>query len=287
MTPIVQTAPAKINLNLHIVGRRDDGYHQLESRVGFTASGDLLSFAPSDDLKLSVRGPFRTDLTSDEDWSKNNLVSQAAALLKSAAGIDKGAHITLTKNLPVASGMGGGSSDAAATLRGLMTLWDVTIPLKTQLELAARLGADVPACLLPNSYVLREIGNHLTVVDRLGSTPIVLVNPGKAVLTKTVFDAFQAADTAFSPARDTPASYAALASDFGNDLTPFAVEQVPEIADILTELSGLDGVQLARMTGSGATCFAIFDSADTQRAGAAHIAATWPDYWVKADQLLA
>jgi len=270
---ITDTAHAKVNLTLHVTGQRDDGYHLLDSLVMFTSLGDEISVTPADELNLTINGPFADELSADDD----NLVLRAAR----SFGHSAGAIITLTKTLPVASGIGGGSADAAATLRALSQLWGLPLPdAATQLAL----GADVPVCMSPELTRMAGVGEDIA---RLGPAPmldILLINPGVAVSTPTVFSGLARKTNPAMPDTmpdpfDTDDWVAWLARQ-RNDLAAPARATSPVINTVLSELTASEGCQLARMSGSGATCFAIFEDAETRDATAAKIRKVHPDWWV-------
>lgn len=248
-------APAKVNLFLRVVGRREDGYHILDSLAVFAGVGDELTASPAGDLRLTLAGPFGAALQTEPD----NLVLRAASRLRVAAGVPGGAHLHLAKNLPVASGIGGGSADAAAALRLLSRMWGVAVPA----DMAVALGADVPVCLHARPARMGGIGEVLGPAPRLPRFGMVLANPGEAVATPAVFRARAAG---FSPPARLPAEWAsaaAMATDLaalGNDLQDAAVSLCPAIGTVLAALARLPGCRLARMSGSGATCFALFDT---------------------------
>jgi 4-diphosphocytidyl-2-C-methyl-D-erythritol kinase len=262
-------APAKINLHLHIVGRRDDGYHLLDSLVVFAGVGDRLIVSAGSDLSLTVTGPFAGGLAVERD----NLVLRAARGLADLAGINASGALVLEKNLPVASGIGGGSADAAATLRLLRQFWDVAPELD---GLAGALGADVPVCLLGRPALMSGVGEILMPAPPLPQVGLVLVNPGVAVPTPGVFRA--RSGVVFSEVACFPfagwGDVLALAADLRgvrNDLQAAACTIAPVIGDVLDELGSLPGCLLARMSGSGATCFGLFASAGAAREAAAGI----------------
>jgi 4-diphosphocytidyl-2-C-methyl-D-erythritol kinase len=267
-------APAKINLALHVIGQRPDGYHLIDSLVVFAPVGDRLTAAPADQLSLTVIGPFAEGVPADE----SNLVRKAAMTL----GQGRGAAITLEKNLPVASGIGGGSADAAAALRALSRLWDLPLPAP---EAALALGADVPVCLAARSARMRGIGEIVEPLPPPVPVNIVLANPGQAVSTPQIFALLSERENL--PLPEIPAfasatEVARFAATCRNDLQQPAVTLVPAIADVLAALRASDGCLLARMSGSGATCFGLYaDAAKRDRARAA-LAAAHPDWWVAA-----
>jgi 4-diphosphocytidyl-2-C-methyl-D-erythritol kinase len=265
-----EAAPAKINLSLRITGRRADGYHLLDSLVVFASVGDRVEATADDALSLTVRGPLAAGLAAEPD----NLVLRAARALAEVAGVRAGARITLEKNLPVASGIGGGSADAAATLRALMRLWGVgdAITVPALIAMAARLGADVPVCLRPAPAIMRGIGEVLSPAPALPEFGLALVNPGAAVSTA---DIFRARDPGFAEPTAWPdggwPDVAALVADLRrapNDLEPAARRLCPPISDALAALAATPGCLLARMSGSGATCFGLF-ATETEAAVAA------------------
>ncbi len=280
-------APAKINLFLHVGTRRADGYHELESLAAFVDVGDALSFAPAPAFSLAVDGPFARGLDGEGD----NLVLRAARALAATVGRTDGAAITLTKNLPVASGIGGGSADAAATLRGLVQLWnlDEVGPLKT-MEIAQTLGSDVPVCVESRTAWMEGRGEIVTPFKRLPPILLVLVNPGVAVPTAAVFKALErrsGVDTASRiPFESDAWSVAEYLRETANDLEAPALAIAPVIGDALAALRAQPGVYLARMSGSGATCFAIFESDEAALAAADAVGAAHPAWWVKAARVL-
>jgi 4-diphosphocytidyl-2-C-methyl-D-erythritol kinase len=261
---LTEAAPAKVNLYLHVTGRRDDGYHLLDSLVVFAEIGDRLTATAAETLSLSLAGPFAGGLATEP----NNLVLRAARALASEAGITSGARLVLEKHLPVASGIGGGSADAAAALRLLCRLWRLTPDPVMVTRLAAGLGADVPVCLAGRAARMGGIGEHLEPAPALPAFGMVLVNPGITVATAEVFRMRR--DPWSQPAA-LPAGWdhvAAMAADLGqlrNDLAPAAIAMRPAIGDVLAELAATPGCELARMSGSGATCFGLYADAAIAR----------------------
>ena len=288
-TPSVATlsfpAPAKVNLYLHVTGRRADGYHELDSLIAFAGVGDTVTVGPADDLSLAVDGPFAGRLPPAPD----NLVLRAARRLARAAGVEAAAAITLTKRLPVASGLGGGSADAAATLRALARLWDLPAddgPLK---DLALGLGADVPACLGGACAFVGGIGERLRPAPPLPPAWLVLANPGVPLATAAVFAGRAGAFSRPAPFDDVPADatgLAALLAARRNDLTEAATARAPAVGEALAALEAEAGSLLARMSGSGATCFALFAGAGEAQGAAKRIATAHPGWWVAAAPLL-
>ncbi|MFQ5562680.1 MAG: 4-(cytidine 5'-diphospho)-2-C-methyl-D-erythritol kinase [Parvularculaceae bacterium] len=258
-------APAKINLFLHVGPLRPDGLHALASLFVFADAGDLLSAAPAKKLSLSVKGPF-ADALADVPPEKN-LILRAAELLRNRAGASEGAALRLDKRLPVAAGVGGGSADAAAALSALVRLWELDIAEKPLADIAFRLGADVPACLHRRPIYVSGAGEVIEPGPELPPLWAALVNPGVALSTGFVFKAFDAANP--SPPPPAPprfgcsGDYAALKdylSRTRNDLEPFAIEKAPAIGAALKMLQECPDALITRMSGSGATCFALFGS---------------------------
>ena len=279
------SAPAKINLYLHVVGRREDGYHELDSLVAFADIADVVTAQPAVGLSLAIDGPFAAALAGG---AADNLVLRAASLLAARFGVTAGAALSLTKNLPVASGIGGGSSDAAAALRALQSLWNIATSPDELAALAARLGADVPVCLLARTAWLGGIGEVLAAAPDLPPVAIVLVNPGIALSTPSVFNARSGAFSApgrFAEEIPDAAALAAALRRRRNDLAAPAIGLVPAIGEVLARLGACDGALLARMSGSGATCFALFADDAAARAAAARLAGERPGWWVAAGQL--
>jgi 4-diphosphocytidyl-2-C-methyl-D-erythritol kinase len=270
-----EIAPAKVNVALHVRGRMSDGYHRLETIFAFAEDGDRLSVEPANIVSLAIEGPFAEGLSTGSD----NLVLRAAEALRQAAGIRDGAALRLEKNLPVASGIGGGSADAAAALRLLARFWGTDVPLES---IALKLGADVPACLVGRTVRGEGRGEVLAPIetDSLGGMPLLLVNPGVAMPTGPVFLGWDGIDR--GPLGDGDPLVAALAGR--NDLEAPAVRRCPEIGRLLEWLDARPGVVLARMSGSGATCFALFRQEDDLVGAASAARRDWP--WCLATALV-
>lgn len=270
MTRNKSFAPAKINLTLHVTGRRDDGYHLVDSLVAFADFGDVVSVAPAPETRLTVTGPKSRGVPTDD----SNLVVRAARLL----GIT--ADIHLEKHLPAAAGIGGGSSDAAAVVRALCDMTGIALTAPSEL---LELGADVPVCLSPGLSRMRGIGDQLDPLPQRTPMPMVLINPGVDVPTGPVFSALSSRDNAPMswpmPRDDT--DWVAWLMQQRNDLQPPAQHIAPVIGDVLGALQVQPGCLLARMSGSGATCFALMDSVNTRENAAAALRATHPDWWVQ------
>jgi 4-diphosphocytidyl-2-C-methyl-D-erythritol kinase len=284
---LVEDAPAKVNLSLRVLGRRADGYHELESLVAFAKSGaacsDRLSFAPGGRLALTVSGLRATQAGEATD----NLVLKAASALKARIANAALGAFHLDKSLPIAAGLGGGSADAAAALRLIARANGIAGDDPRIHEAARATGADVPVCLDPRPRLMRGIGEKLSGPLILPPLPAVLVNPGTALATKLVFAGW------------TPAAKPVVAFDLGvvtegtspdrflqylatqpNDLEDAAIALAPAIADVLTALRALPGCRLARMSGSGATCFGLFSSAAAAMAAAADLQAKQSGWWI-------
>lgn len=280
-------APAKVNLALHVCGKRADGYHLLDSLVVFAGVGDLISVAPADNLSLTLTGPFGAALQAEPD----NLVLRAARLLAATHKVGKGAAITLKKHLPVASGIGGGSADAAATLRACGELWNVDARALSDTEIAAKLGADVPACLYGKPAFMSGIGEIVDAAPELPATWMVLVNPGVPLATKTVFAALAGrfhppmARTDFA-GLDTAVALTQVLTNYGNSLMAPAREQLPVIGTALALIEATPGCLLARLSGSGPTCFGLYASSTEANAAAQHIKSVQNTWWTVAAPVL-
>lgn len=282
-------APAKINLTLHIEGRRSDGYHDLTSLVAFAGCGDFLTLTPAEFFDLTLEGPTAVEAGDGGD----NLVARAdRALRAEKPGLATGAF-HLVKRLPVAAGIGGGSADAAAALRLLAAAND--LPLHDPaLQLAARAtGADVPVCLIPRARMMRGVGEQLSAPIRLPPLFAVLVNPGAPVETRAVFHKLglrhgESLGYGPHPSIGSGLDFEALIrllKKGRNDMEDAACVIAPVIGHVLAVLAGARGCRLARMSGSGATCFALFETRHEAAAAARAISRGHPDWWVKATLL--
>ena len=257
---ISEPAPAKLNLALHVRGKLPDGRHALETLFAFCIDGDRLEAEPADELSLEISGPFADDLSTDD-----NLVMRAAEALQRAAGISAGARLFLSKKLPVASGIGGGSADAAAALRLLTALWEIAP--EHAIEVAPFIGSDVPACLLSLAARGEGAGDRLQLVadPSISGSPILLVNPGVPLSTGEVFAAWDGVDRgALKDWRDGR-----------NDLEAPARTLAPAIDEVLDWLRSQSGTEFVRMSGSGATCFALFDSEQSRDEAAFACPSAW------------
>ncbi|HEX4194562.1 MAG TPA: 4-(cytidine 5'-diphospho)-2-C-methyl-D-erythritol kinase [Stellaceae bacterium] len=280
-------APAKLNLYLHVTGRRADGFHLLDSLVAFSDIGDRLSVAPAPRLSLAITGPFAHDLAQDD--AQKNLVWRAAEALAAKLSRAPDVALTLEKNLPVASGIGGGSSDAAAALKALAVHWQASIDERALCAIAATLGADVPVCVVARASFFGGIGDEIAAAPPLPHAPLLLVNPGIALPTASVFRARQGAYSAASRFASAPTSVADLAAilkERHNDLTDAAIGIVPAVGEVLTRLAAQPGALLARMSGSGATCFALFETTAAAEAAAASLKMEQPRWWCAAGHLI-
>ncbi|HVJ40559.1 MAG TPA: 4-(cytidine 5'-diphospho)-2-C-methyl-D-erythritol kinase [Dongiaceae bacterium] len=277
-------ARAKVNLYLHVVGKRADGYHLLDSLIVFAETGDLLSVEAADQLRVTIDGPFADGLAAEAD----NLVLRAARALAAEAGIAANAHIHLTKSLPIASGIGGGSADAAAALASLRQLWRVDIDAARLQRIALSLGADVPVCVDGRPAFIGGIGEEIAPAGRLPAAWLLLVNPKVPTPTPQVFKARRGD---FSrPARwsTPPASVADLAAylkNCRNDLTDAAISVAPPIADVLAAIGATGDCLLARLSGSGATCFGLYPDGATAEAARQAIARQQPGWWLAAARI--
>ena len=271
-------APAKINLYLHVVGRRSNGYHELESLIAFTDEFDVLTLEASDELTLEIDGTFAYRLPTSDD----NLVLRAARALGKAAGVIPIARIRLRKELPVAAGLGSGSADAAATLRGLAQLWDIDTSKIDLKEVGLGLGTDIPACLVSDTVHVGGVGENLQPGPVLPDAGIVLVNPGVTLSTPSVFQARRGGFSPNLPMMKSPANLDVLVrelEDRSNDLTEPALRLAPVIREVLVALEAMPGCRLARLSGSGATCFGLFDDPAAAAAAAADLKVD--GWWVR------
>jgi 4-diphosphocytidyl-2-C-methyl-D-erythritol kinase len=282
-----ERALAKVNLTLRVIGRRPDGYHDLESLVVFASVGDGLTLAAGPRLLLTVRGP----TAGSSGVLADNLVLKAANALAERVGDLKFGRFVLSKRLPVAAGLGGGSADAAAALRLLARRNHLALDDGRLCEAARVTGADVPVCLDPRPRLMSGVGNLLSPPLELPRLAAVLVNPRVPVPTKGVFERLSAprAVRAAKVSEDYPptdrAGLMSYLSDRGNDLELPAVALQPVVAEVLEALRQLPGCRLARMSGSGATCFALFDNSNAAAVAARALRERKPDWWVRSTSL--
>ena len=285
MATIKASAPAKVNLTLHVTGQRDDEYHLLDSLVVFAGVADQLSATIASDLRISVSGPFSMGVPTDH----SNLMMRAAETLRSVRGVSKGAALTLEKHLPHAAGIGSGSSDAAATLSMLAELWQVA-PLPATAPEVAALGADVPACIgAPRPVRMTGIGDVLSPVAQLPDCALVLVRPPVAVPTAPIFKGLASKEgpamTQLPEGLDYDGFLHWLRAQ-RNDLLPTAAVIAPEITEAIAKLKSLPAVSVAGMSGSGATCFAVVRDMATARHVARIVQVARMDWWVAPAALL-
>ena len=267
----MDAAPAKVNLYLHVVGRRPDGYHLLDSLAVFANVRDEITYAAAETLELRLTGPFGAAL----EVEPNNLVLRAAEALAAAAGIRPTGLLTLDKRLPIASGIGGGSADAAAALRLLSRVWAIDPRAVDVPQIAARLGADIPVCVLGRPSRMGGVGERLTEAPILPPSGILLVNPGIPLATVAVFGARHGGYSAEARLPDRWHDAASMAADLAatrNDLEAAAISLVPDIQTVSRAIGATPGCLLARMSGSGATCFGLFATGEEAEAAAAHVA---------------
>jgi 4-diphosphocytidyl-2-C-methyl-D-erythritol kinase len=279
-------AAAKINLYLHVVGKRPDGYHLLDSLMAFADVHDTVIALPGDKLSLAVSGPFGRALEGEGD----NLVLRAARKLAELGGVEPRARLRLIKRLPVASGIGGGSADAAAALRVLAALWNLRPAAGDLHRLALGLGADVPVCLGGRAMQVAGIGEVLKPAPRLPAAGILLVNPNLPLATPPVFKARQGPFSAPDPLPRAPIADAMqlvrLLAGRRNDLAPPAMQLLPAVGDVLAALERTSDCLLARMSGSGATCFGLFADGAAAATAGAMLAAAHPGWWVAPGRLV-
>jgi 4-diphosphocytidyl-2-C-methyl-D-erythritol kinase len=266
-----ERARAKVNLYLHVTGRRADGYHLLDSLAVFADLADILEFEPAPELTLQVTGPFAPSLAKEPD----NLVLRAARSLAAIEGVSPHGSLTLRKHIPVASGIGGGSADAAAALRLLCRALGLQLGEAALDRIAETLGADVPVCRRGVSMRMRGVGEQLSAAPGLPACGLLLVNPGVPLATVAVFRARTgpySAEAALPDGWPDASSMATSLAGLSNDLQPAAISLVPAIAEVLRAISETRGCLLSRMSGSGATCFGLFASAREAEAAAAAVA---------------
>jgi 4-diphosphocytidyl-2-C-methyl-D-erythritol kinase len=284
---LIETARAKVNLTLRVLGRRPDGYHDLESLVAFADFGDGIEFLPGAPPTVTVRGPFATAIDGT-NIAALALQRVAAAANAADATIELGA-VTIEKRLPVAAGIGGGSADAAAVLRAVRRANPARAAAIEWHAVAASLGADVPVCLHSAAQFMWGTGHDTVGVPPLPPLPAILVNPGVPLATAGVFRALAAGPVPAVPVAPTPpgrfrdvAAVVAYMDAHANDLEPTAVALCPPIGAVLAALRAQPGTRIARMSGSGPTCFALFDTPGDAAAAARRIGANEPGWWVEA-----
>lgn len=284
-------APAKVNLSLQIKGRRLDGYHELASLVAFATVGDRLSACAASTLSLEIVGPNGQALKEDIPSQDDNILIKAARALQRETGTDHGANLVLEKNLPVAAGIGGGSADAAAALRVLCSLWGLTIAPERLAQMALQLGADVPVCLAGHATLMSGMGERLSPKIVVPTLPCVLINPRVSVPTGKVFARLNASLLGEADPVICPSIFSSVENlcdwleAHPNDLEAPAREIAPIISDVLDHLSQFGAPKLTRMSGSGATCFGLYETQEKANQAAAEMKAQQPNWWVEACQL--
>ncbi len=277
--PLVERAFAKINLTLRVRGRRDDGYHDLESLVAFADLADTLTLHPGPDATLEISGPFAAASGAVAD---NLVLKTLDALRERTPGLTAG-RFSLDKNIPVAAGIGGGSADAAAALRLLARANGIGLDDTRLADVARAVGADVPVCLASRPCIMRGLGDRLSNSLDLPKLPALLVNPSVALATRDVFAKFSGSQSISKSLDKVPEAREAMIEflkDYGNDLTQAATACLPVIAEVVAALHALPGVRLTRMSGSGPTCFALFTSAGEANAAAQDLRAKCRDWWI-------
>ena len=279
MLMISEFAPAKINLSLHLVGQKSNGYHLLDSIVSFVNIGDKISIVPGKSGELKVAGPFAKDLPK----SNHNLVVKAARLFNNS----KLSQITLEKNIPVTSGIGGGSADAAATVRLFSKLYNKPVP---PIEKLISLGSDVPVCMQKGIVRMMGVGEELINLSPAPKVGVLLVNPRKALSTAEVFNAVKEKNNSVLDLQGSIEkglnSWFDWINSMRNDLTASAIDLIPDIRLILDKLITCDGARVVRMSGSGATCFALFEDFDLLQDAKVKITTECPSFWCEAGELI-
>lgn len=284
-------APVKINLYLHITGRLGNGYHTLDSLVSFADIGDQILIEPAKKFQFKVIGPYADAFDQnalDKSAASSNLAVQAAWRMAKLADKELALKITLTKNIPLSSGIGGGSADAAAVIWGLKEWWSMPQNIADIGQSFTSLGADVPICLHCRSSRILNIGDKIMDAPYMAETPIVLVNPAKPCLTERVFQNYEGRFTSDTKLPDDLSDFHDLISllkQQKNDLQISATEIIPEISNVLNALNGQSDCVFSQISGSGATCFGLFEYKESADVAAAEIAKDNPDWWVKSGWL--
>ena len=276
---MIITAPAKINLFLQITGQREDGYHLLESIFAFTEFGDEITIEDADVFSVTMTGPYAASLSHEP--IEKNLIYCAAQLLKKTYGVKKNVMIHVSKNIPIGAGLGGGSSDAASVLKALNAQWRLNLNDKILAEIGCTLGADVPACIYQKTAFVSGVGEKIKLIDISLPKFVLLVNPNQVLSTQTVFQQYQEIKKSYTPALPFDIQNINDLKKTKNDLTDAAIFLMPGIKNILDCLSMQPGCVLARMSGSGPTCFALFDDEDAVRRAEACVRNQLKGYWIK------
>jgi 4-diphosphocytidyl-2-C-methyl-D-erythritol kinase len=277
-------APAKLNLFLHICGRRADGFHLLDSLYVFTEFGDHVSLRPATNFDLQLSGEFSNAVASGEE----NIALKAARKLARYANYDSGVSMHLEKNIPVGAGLGGGSADAGAALRGVRDLWNCPVSDSELQELALSLGSDIPACVMSRACQVRGVGEWLIPVFITPEVWVLLVNPRIELLTAQVYRNYTGAfrkEISLPERINSFDELIALLTPVTNDLQEPAISMVPDIAKVITAIESTEGCRISRMSGSGATCFGLYESKDALMTAAREVEEAHPKWWCKATKL--
>ncbi len=286
--PVVIGAPAKINLYLHVLGRRSDGYHDLDSLVAFATLHDVITVTPADEWSLAIDGPFNEILSASVE-DRDNLVLRAARVLAEHLGHDDGVALRLHKEIPIEAGLGGGSADGAAVLLALCRMWHAEVPMVVLSEMARRLGSDLPVCLHSRTAFMGGVGERIEIAPEVPPLGIVLVNPRARVPTAEVFRRWSQSGAPMDRPSYQPADPVSLINalrECRNELTAPAIAMAPMIGTVLSAIESTLGVLLTRMSGSGATCFGLFADAVAAQSAAEQIAQAQPEWWVRAGRLI-
>jgi 4-diphosphocytidyl-2-C-methyl-D-erythritol kinase len=272
-------APAKINLSLHITGKRSNGYHELSSLVVFTEFGDLIELKPAVQLTFNIQGPFAKDLAHLEQNSMIIAAQKAAKLFQKELNVE----ITLTKNLPISSGIGGGTSDAATLLKMLIDFWQIKILPEDWPQFLLGLGADMPVCFFQKPCLMSGIGEYLESFDLPFDMPILLINPLKSISTIEAFKMRKGifSEHCFLPQVNNAISFIASLKPMHNDLIYPAQLICNDVQNILDALQSDSECDLARMSGSGATCFGLYRNEDSVKKAAEKFKLIFPNFWIQ------
>jgi len=274
-------APAKINLMLHVIGRRDDGYHVMQSVMGFADVGDILEAVPADTYSLTIDGPFAAHAPLDD----TNLVTRAVQAMEAQAERRAEMALTLIKYLPASAGLGGGSADAAAAMHLLNAAWSHPFDEAALQQIGLQIGAELPICIVSKDGWVEGVGDRVTP-QHIDVMHGVLIWPGQGLATAEIFGAYKNADTVFSNPITQPEGVTIdWLANTRNDLMPHSIAALPAVADALEALADCDDCLLARMTGTGACVFGLFSDRDVANKTAAMLAAAYPAWWVKAFSL--
>jgi 4-diphosphocytidyl-2-C-methyl-D-erythritol kinase len=286
MQKVFEKAHAKINLYLHVTGKLESGYHTLDSLFVFTDFGDDIYVQKSKETSFEISGKFSSDLKKDK---KNNLVMKAYELLKKEFNINENAKITLIKNLPIASGVGGGSSDAGATIRALQKLWDIETSQEQINNLALKIGADVPSCVYAKPCFVSGVGEKIIPAGKVEEFGILLVNPLIEISTPEIFKNRRDGFSKSCPFEIKGASKSDVIKELSyrkNDLYNPASLIAPEIKDVISETSKTKGCLLSRMSGSGATCFGLYKDSEQAKQAKEELEKRLKGYWIESSKIM-